>query len=288
MLGNITCIGAGHMGQQIALQCAVNGFNVSLFSRKKEGLGKAKSSIQAFCLRLVHLKIIEQNQINEIVQRINFTTDLIEATSDSDILIECVVEDLEIKRKLFKQLESICPEKTIFCTNTSAIVPSKIASVFNTPGRFIAVHFHTYVWEMNFVDIMPHPQTDPETLKVIKQFVIKIKQIPIVMSKESAGYIFTALLSSLNNTAIKLAREGVASVGEIDKSWRAAMKMPMGPFGIMDYIGLDTLRDICQYWGEERNDSEALKNADYLNEFVSEGNLGIKSGKGFYDYTKKR
>ncbi len=106
------------------------------------------------------------------------------------------------------------------------------------------------------------------------------------MAKESPGYIFIALLSSLNTTAIKLAREGVATVAEIDKSWRAAMKMPVGPFGMMDYIGLDTLRDVCQYWGEENDDSDALKNADFLNEFVSDGNLGIKSGKGFYDYSK--
>jgi len=283
---NVSIIGAGHMGQQIALQCAVNGFNVVLQSRKQSSIEQAKVSIDKFCKRLIHLKVIQAKDQKEIVSRIEFSTDVKSATSNVDILVECIVEDLERKRDLFQQLEKLCPEKTIFCTNSSAIVPSKIADVFKDPQRFIAVHFHTYVWEMSFVDIMPHPQTDLGVVELIKKFAIKIKQIPILMEKESPGYIFTAMLSSLNNTAIKLAREGVATVNEIDKSWRAAMKMPVGPFGIMDYIGIDTLRDVCQYWGSENNDEEVLKNADFLNEMVDKGNLGMKSGKGFYDYSK--
>ncbi len=173
-LKKITCIGTGHMGQQIALQCALNGFNVSLFSRKTTSLEKAKSSIQKFCLRLIQLNIIKQDQVADVVAKIEFTNDLNAAVVNTDVLIECVVEDLEVRRTLFRKLEEVCPKDTIFCTNTSAIIPSKIADVLKNPERFMSVHFHTYVWEMSFVGIMPYPGTDPEISAFVKRFVIKI------------------------------------------------------------------------------------------------------------------
>lgn len=281
-----TIIGTGHMGQQIALQCAVNGLQVCMCSRKEQSISKAKTAIEQFIKRLIHIKLLKTGQVQEVLNRITYTTDIKKAVTDADIIIECIVEDLQIKQDLFKNIEPFCGENTLLCTNSSAIVPSRLASVLKHPKRFIAIHFHTYVWEMNFVDIMPHPTTDQNTIEQVKKFAVKIKQIPIVLKKESPGYIFTALLSSLNNMALKLVRDNVADVAEIDKAWRAAMKMPIGPFGIMDYIGLDTLRDVCLYWGNENNDEDVLQNAEYLSKLVEEGKLGVKSGNGFYNYSK--
>ena len=282
----ICCVGAGNMGQQIALQCAMNGFEVQLYSRKKSSLENASSKIKGFTQKLISLNLLKENDIKTVLERINYTDDSVAAAADAYILIESIPENLEAKRSVFKLFEPLCPADTIMATNSSSIIPSKIADVLKLPEKFLALHFHTYVWEMNIVDIMPHPTTNKKTVDQTKLFALSIKQVPILMKKESPGFIFTALLSSLNNTSLSLVREDVATHNEIDKAWRAAMKMPIGPFAIMDYIGLDTLKDVCTYWAETTGDEEVLKNVDFLNTYVEKGHLGIKSGKGFYNYTK--
>jgi 3-hydroxybutyryl-CoA dehydrogenase len=146
------------------------------------------------------------------------------------------------------------------------------------------MHFHTYVWDANVVDIMPHPGTSPETVEVLHAFAKRIGQIPILLHKENYQYVFNAMLGALNTAALKLAADEVASVEDIDRAWMGVMKIPIGPFGIMDVVGLQTVWDITQYWATVTGDAQLQANANFLKGYVDQEMLGVKNGKGFYQY----
>jgi 3-hydroxybutyryl-CoA dehydrogenase len=158
------------------------------------------------------------------------------------------------------------------------------ASATGRPDRFAALHFHGYVWVSNVVDIMPHPGTAPQTLDLLEAFAHRIGQIPIRLESENYGYVFNAMLNALLRTATSLAARQVTSYQNVDRAWMGVMKMPVGPFGILDTIGLETARDINQYWAERLNDPELQQNADFLKTYVDRGWLGVKTGRGFYTY----
>jgi 3-hydroxybutyryl-CoA dehydrogenase len=164
------------------------------------------------------------------------------------------------------------------------LLPSMFAGVTGRPAQFAALHFHQVVWESNVVDIMPHPGTDPETVVLLKAFAQRIGQIPIVLQKEHYGYVFNSMLSALNRAAISLAANQVASIEDIDRAWMGVMKTPIGPMGILDLIGLKTAWDITDYWAGTLDDPELQKNAAFLKQYVDQGHLGVKTGRGFYSY----
>jgi 3-hydroxybutyryl-CoA dehydrogenase len=140
------------------------------------------------------------------------------------------------------------------------------------------------VWDSNVVDIMPHPGTSPEVVAVVDAFAHHIGQIPIVLKKESYGYVFNAMLNALNRAALTLAANGIAAVEDIDRAWMGVMKMPIGPFGILDTVGLKTAWDITQYWATTLNDPQLQANADFLKGYLDQDRLGVKNGRGFYAY----
>jgi 3-hydroxybutyryl-CoA dehydrogenase len=158
------------------------------------------------------------------------------------------------------------------------------AQATGRPAQFAALHFHSLVWNSNVVDIMPHPGTSPETVAAITAFARQIGQIPIVLRKENHGYVFNAMFNELNTAALSLAANGVASIEDVDRAWMGVMKMPIGPFGWLDGIGLNTVWDITQYWATATGDAQLQANADFLKPYVDRNWLGVKTGRGFYTY----
>jgi 3-hydroxybutyryl-CoA dehydrogenase len=195
-----------------------------------------------------------------------------------------VPEDPALKAHVFFQLDHVCPPHTIFTTNSSSLVPSMFAAATGRPAQFAALHFHSLVWESNVVDIMPHPGTAPETVEALTVFARRIGQIPIVLQKENHGYVFNAMFNELNTAAISLAANGVASPEDVDRAWMGVMKMPLGPFGWLDGVGLQTVWDITQYWAATTGDAQLQANADFLKQYVDKNWLGVKTGQGFYSY----
>ena len=279
----VLIVGAGTMGQQIGLQCAMHGYEVVVYDIAPEALKAANAQIKTYAAHLVSQTRLTRSELDATLARIRFTTNP-EDAARADLLSESVPEDPALKAKVFAQFNELCPPHTIFTTNTSTLIPSMFSDATGRPAQFAALHFHTYVWDSNVVDIMPHPGTSPETVELIYAFAKRIGQIPIVLKKESYQYVFNAMLGALNTAAVKLAVDNVASVEDIDRAWMGVMKTPIGPFGILDVVGLKTAWDIVQFWATTLNDPQLQANADFLKQYVDKGWLGVKTGRGFYTY----
>ncbi len=212
-------------------------------------------------------------------------SDAQEAASEVDLVSESVPEDPKLKGEVLARFDKLCPARTVFTTNTSTLVPSQFSEATGRPSQFAAFHFHLPVWVANVVDIMPHPGTSEETVALLQDFARRIGQIPIVLQKEHGGYVLNTTLSALLREAQTMAASGVASVEDIDRAWMGVMKTSIGPFGIMDLIGIDTVWRITDYWAKKAFWMRELRrNAGFLKGYVDEGHLGQKSGRGFYDY----
>jgi len=279
----VLILGAGTMGLQIGLQCAVSGFNVIIYDAFDSALEEAESRVQKIGQALVKHARIEQEEADAGILRIEFTSDPQTAGKEVDLISESVPEDPTLKKQVFAQFNKICLEHTIFTTNSSTLVPSMIAADTGRPDRFAALHFHDCT-VTNIVDVMPHPETSAETLATILAFCKAIDQYPIELKKEQHGYVFNTMLSELLGSALALASNKVASPEDIDRAWMGIMKTRVGPFGIMDSVGLETVYKITNYWAEKIDDPKRSGNALYLKAFVDKGDLGVKTGKGFYAY----
>ncbi len=288
----ILIVGAGTIGQQISLQCAIHGYDVVAYDIAPASLKEAKTQINTYAAQLVAEGHLTQKEADVAVARITFTHNPEEAAKEVDLLSESVPEDPELKGKVLAQFNKLCPPRTIFTTNTSMLIPSMYAKATGRPAQFAALHFHQYVWDSNVVDVMPHPGTSEETVELLLAFAKRIGQIPVFLKKENYGYVFNALLGSVNREALTLAANGIASVEDIDRAWMRIMKMPIGPFGILDLIGLKTALEINEYFakalrwsiGRRYLRNQIQTGADFLKEYVDKGWLGVKSGRGFYTY----
>jgi len=278
---NITIIGTGNLGSRIGLQAAISGYNVIFYDITESVLNKAKVSIEKLSLQLIKSNLMAEIQKSEALARIEYATDLKKALADCDLVSESVTEDLAIKEKVWKQIGELAPAKTIFTTNTSYLLPSQLASISGRPEKFCAFHFHD-VFYARVVDIMPHVGTDPTLIPLLEELGKKLNQVPVIVKKESAGYIFNFMLMALIGAAGKLKTKDIASIEDIDRSWMVNFHMPMGPFGILDSIGLDTAWHVVK----ERDDTASQAFASLLKEYIDQGKLGEKSGTGFYTYPK--
>lgn len=281
----VLIVGGGTMGQQIGFQCAAHGYNVSIYDISTEAIEAAPARLKDYADQLIAGGHLVSQTAEKALKNISLTSNPQEAAADADLLSESVTEDPNLKAQVFAQFNQLCPEHTIFTTNTSLLIPSLIAEATGRADRFLAFHFHLPAWVNNLADVMPHPGTSPEVVTLVRDFARSINQIPLVLKKENFGYVFNAMYSNLNSAAITLAANGVASVEDIDRAWMVVMKMGIGPMGMLDQVGLDTAWHITEYWANFTNDPQTRKNADYLKqEYIDQGWLGAKSGRGFYTY----
>jgi 3-hydroxybutyryl-CoA dehydrogenase len=279
----ILIVGAGTMGQQIGLQCAMYGYEVAYFDLTQEILDKALKRVAKLGSWYVSSGRLTKERLEQSLARISGTPDPAKAAQNVDLLSESVPEDPELKGKVFAQFNQLCPDRTIFTTNTSTLVPSMFAEATGRPEKLVALHFHD-LRANNIADLMPHPGTAPEVTRLVHDFAVSIGQIVIALHREYGGYVFNNMLSSLFNSALTLASLNVATVEDIDRSWMGVMHTPMGPFGIMDQISLSTVWTVTDYWARKTGDAQAQANADFLKQYVDRGHLGFKTNQGFYSY----
>lgn len=279
----VLILGAGTMGQQIGLQCAMHGYEVVYYDLTQEILDKAMRRVAKLGSWFVSSGRLGEDKLRHSLARISATPDAVKAAQDVDLISESVPEDPQLKGKIFAQFNKLCPERTVFTTNTSMLMPSMFAKSTGRPEKFLAFHFHD-TRSTNVVDLMPHPGTAPEVTQLVHDFALSIGQIAIVLHRENSGYVFNTMLSSLFTSALTLASRYIATIEDIDRSWMGVMHTFMGPFGIMDQIGLSTVWTITDYWAKKTGDAQAQANADFLKQYVDKGHLGAKTNKGFYSY----
>lgn len=283
MINKVLILGAGTMGLQIGCVCAAAGFDVTIFDVQERALADAGARLDKVIRSLARHGRMEADGADPVISRIRFTGDAASAGAGADIVNESVPEDPEMKRRVFARFNDCCPDHTIFTTNSSTLVPSMIADATGRPDRFCALHFHDCSLT-NVVDVMPHPGTSPETLAAVLAFCRDIRQFPIELKKEQPGYVFNTMLTEWMSAALSLASKEVAEPRDIDRAWMGIMKTPAGPFGIMDSIGLETAYKVTDYWARKKQDKRRLENARFLKSYVDRGDLGVKTGKGFYRY----
>jgi 3-hydroxybutyryl-CoA dehydrogenase len=275
----VLILGSGTLGLRIGLQSALSGFDTTIYDINEKAFDSARK-IQASILKsLVDKKIITPEKSAEALLRIHFTLDPAEAAQNADFVSESVLEELAVKKKVWSQFATLCPAHTIFTTNTSYLLPSWFAAETGRPGLFCAFHFHD-VFLANVVDIMPHAATEPWVIDLLMEMGKKLKQTPVFVKKESNGYIFNAMLMALIGAAGALVTNEVSSIEDVDRSWMGNFKMPSGPFGILDAIGLETAWHVTN----NQTDSKSQKFAALLKTYVDAGKLGVKTGEGFYKY----
>ena len=279
----VLILGAGTMGQQIGLQCAMHGYDVVYYDLSQAILDEALKRVAKLGSWYVSKGRLSEEDLEHALGRISATADPAEAAREVDFISESVPEDPELKGKVFSRFHKLCPERTVFTTNTSTLVPSMFAEASGRPEKLVALHFHD-LRANNIVDLMPHPGTDPKVTALVHDFAVSIGQIVIMLRREHSGYVFNNMLSSLISSALGLASCNVATVEDIDRSWMGVMHTSMGPFGIMDQIGLSTVWTVTDYWAKKTGDAQAQANADYLKQYVDRGHLGFKTGQGFYAY----
>jgi 3-hydroxybutyryl-CoA dehydrogenase len=271
------------MGQQIGFQCAIHEYDVVYYDLSQEILDKALRRIAKLGSWYISMGRLTEEKLQNALARISATPDPAKAAKDIDLISESVPEDPELKGKVFAQFHKLCPERTIFTTNTSMLVPSMFAKATGRPEKLVALHFHD-VRSTDVVDVMPHPGTAPEVTRLVHDFAVSIGQIVIMLHRENSGYVFNTMLSSLFSSALTLASRHVSSIEDIDRSWMGVMHTAMGPFGIMDQVGLSTVWIITDYWAKKTGDAQAQANADFLKQYVDKGQLGFKTNQGFYSY----
>ena len=279
----VLIIGSGTMGQQIGFLCATKGYDVVLYDLSQDQLDKAMQRAREIAAGFVRAGRLSVAEADAALGRMRLSHDPQEAGHDVDFVSESVPENPDLKGEVFGLFNKICPGHAIFTTNTSTLVPSMFAAATGRPDKFAAFHFHD-VRTTDVVDVMPHPGTSVQTLRLIEAFAEKIGQKPVTLKKENGGYVFNAMLSAWLDSAETLAANGVATVEDIDRSWMSVFHVPMGPFGIIDRIGLDTVWKINDFWARKLNHNQFRKNADFLRGYIERGRLGKKSGKGFYCY----
>jgi 3-hydroxyacyl-CoA dehydrogenase len=280
-IDNITVLGTGVLGSQIAYQTAYSGFAVIAYDISDKVLEAARVRFEALAARYEQeVAGASDGRARAALARIRYSSSLAEAVSDADLVIESAPERLDVKRQLYTMLGPLAPEKTIFATNSSTLLPSDLADATGRPDRFLALHFANEIWSHNIAEIMGHPGADPAVYDAVVEFARRIGMEPIKIHKEQPGYVVNSLLVPFFTAAQSLVRKGVADPETIDKTWRIATGAPSGPLQMLDIVGLATAYNIAA-----AGDEEARANARYLKErYIDHGKLGRASGEGFYKY----
>lgn len=278
----VLVIGAGQMGSGIAQVCAQSGYEVILNDIKDEAVQKGLANIERLLSRNVEKEKMTEDEKNEVLARITTSTDLKASAQDIDLAIEAAIENVDIKKDIFRQLDENAPEHAILASNTSSIPITDIASATNRPEKVIGMHFMNPVPVMKLVEIIRAIQTSDETYEAIADMTKKLYKTG-VLSKDYPGFIANRILLPMINEAIYAVYEGVATVEDVDTVMKLGMNHPMGPLTLADFIGLDTCLYIMEVLYEGFGDSK-YRPCPLLRQYVQAGWYGKKTGRGFYVY----
>ncbi|WP_176461124.1 3-hydroxyacyl-CoA dehydrogenase family protein [Janthinobacterium sp. PC23-8] len=282
----ITVIGAGAMGRQIALQCALRGFSVVLHDSRQQGLDEAFK----FCNEYLDGRIAKGKLIQEgkeaALARLRATSDLADAARDADLVIEAIVEQFEPKAELFRRLDGLCPKHTLFASNSSNIRASRLAETCGRPGRMLNLHFFNPALVMELVEVVVHPAVSEQVIDAAMEFCRAIGKAPVLMRKEIPGFIVNRIFRALTREAISLYEGGYATAEDIDLAVVKGLGHPMGPLRLLDATGIDVsyLARMDEYL---ETGVESAKPNPILKQMYERGTWGKKSGKGFYTYPQK-
>lgn len=279
---NVTVLGAGVLGSQIAFQTAYKGFDVISYDIDEPALVSAKERFDRLAATYTEaFPDAEDGATDAALDRITQTDDLATAAADADLIIEAVPEILTLKQETYQKLATLAPAGTIFATNSSTLLPSDLKDSTGRPDRFLALHFANMIWVSNTAEIMGTTDTDPAVFAEVVEFAAAIGMVPIQIHKEKAGYVLNSLLGPFLRAGLELVAGGYAEPGDVDSTWRIATGSPMGPLQIYDVIGMRTPYNILVH-----GDDEAQKMAAWLKtNYIDAGKLGLATGEGFYKYT---
>lgn len=276
----VCVVGAGTMGSGIAQVVAQSGYQVAMLDVKQEVLDRGMGGINSSLGRMVKKGTLQQADADEILSRVRMTTDIKEAAKDADYVIEAVFERADVKQPVLKQLDEICPERTIIASNTSSIPISLLSSVTKRPQKFIGMHFFNPVAMMRLIEVVRSLLTSDETVGISVDFGKSLGKEPVVV-KDSPGFVANRIINAAGNEALRILQEDLADVEDIDKICKLAFNWPIGLFEMIDLAGADVVLDmadsIYQQTGWER-----YKAAPILRRVVESGYVGRKVGKGFY------
>ncbi|WP_415962937.1 3-hydroxyacyl-CoA dehydrogenase [Collinsella tanakaei] len=307
---NVTVAGGGVLGSQIAFQSAYCGFNVTVQLRSEGSVERAKPKFerlrtiylntleamktnpQAYCRGLASSPDVSAGEIDQLKARadaalnnITFTLSYEEAARDCGLVIEAIAENPEEKIAFYTELAKHLPEKTIIATNSSTMLPSAFAQYTGRPEKYLALHFANEIWRNNTAEVMGHPETSKQAYDEVAEFAETISMIPLKLQKEQPGYILNSLLVPFLSAAEALLATGVADCETIDKTWMLATGAPLGPFRILDIVGLTTAYSIGIMDPRSKDPSTVQgKVAALLKGYIDEGKTGVNAGEGFYKY----
>lgn len=312
---NIVIMGGGVLGSQIAFQTAFCDYNVTVWLRSEGSIERTKAKLELvknsyidainlmampegksfnnWCRGIADADNFNKDElINKVMglsDKIKLELDMKKALEDADLVIESMAEDFEAKKDLYLKMAPLLPEKTIVVTNSSTMLPSKLAKYTGRPDKFLALHFANSIWKNNTAEVMMHPKTEENYFNEVMEFAKSIRMIALPLKKEKSGYLLNSMLIPLLFSGLDLYVNGVSDFESIDKAWLLGTGAPKGPFQILDTVGLETAYKIVEMYLKIPSFLAPYNfkgMAKVLKEYIDAGKLGKASGEGFYKYDK--